>query len=56
MGSIFVGVYVGVFMWGTYMGDVVYGDYVDNVGNRMVTGFVDYGGVVGDVIVRLGDA
>lgn len=40
MGSIFVGVYVGVFTWGTYVGDAVYGYGVGDVGNRMVTGFV----------------
>ena len=40
MGFIFVGIYVGVSMWGTYVGDAVYGYGVGDVGNRMITGFV----------------
>ena len=39
-GVYIVGVYVGVSMWDTYVGDVVYGYDVGNVENRMVTGFV----------------
>ena len=42
MGFIFVGVYVGVFTWDMYVGDVVYGYDVGNVENRMVTGFVGF--------------
>ena len=45
MGFIFMGVYVGVFMWGMYVGDVVFGDDVGNAENRMVTGFVTCWGI-----------
>ena len=41
--DLYLWVYAGVFMWGTYVGDTVCGydvGNVGNVGNRMVTGFV----------------
>ena len=47
-----MGVHVGVSMWGTYVGDVVYGDDVGNVENRMVTGCVACWGYWRVIVVK----